>query len=200
MPKVTVRRIARAIPAGFLLCFAPARVAAQPIASWQKQADAVTFSMPPGRLRVQVCTARILRVTYSPMGAFPTTRSLAVNARFAPTPWHLTATPQEVVVWTDLVQARVNRATGAVRFTDAKGASLLAEMPNGRAMTPTTLAGPTPEAAYQSQQSFALPADEGIYGLGQHQAGDMNYQGRVVRLEQQNREVAIPLTRMKATM
>src|SRR4030095_9602742 len=45
----------------------------------------------------------------------------------------------------------------------------------------------------RSQQSFLLPEDEAIYGLGQHQQGLMNYRGSSVRLLQENREVAVPV-------
>ena len=58
------------------------------------------------------------------------------------------------------------------------------------------LAAPTPQTAYRSQQSFELPSDEDIYGLGQHRLptsqGNMSYRGTTVTLEQANREVAIP--------
>ena len=37
-----------------------------------------------------------------------------------------------------------------------------------------------------SEQNFKLTPDEGIYGLGQHQYGYMNYRGRTVKLVQAN--------------
>ncbi|HUB27734.1 MAG TPA: glycoside hydrolase family 31 protein, partial [Tepidisphaeraceae bacterium] len=43
------------------------------------------------------------------------------------------------------------------------------------------------------QQTFRITGDEGIYGLGQHQAGLMNYRGSIVHLEQANMDVAVPM-------
>lgn len=152
----------------------------------------MTLKMSPGLLRLQVWTPRVVRVTYRSANALPNTKSLSVVAAFKPIPFHLTATPQVVTVDTGQIKAQVSRATGAVRFLNAQGAPILSETPGGRTLTPITLAGPTLEAAFRSAQSFILPADEDIYGLGQHQDGAMSYRGLVVPLEQANREVAIP--------
>ena len=154
-----------------------------PVRAVQKQSNGVTLSMAQGTLRLQVCTPRILHVTYSPTAVFPTPCVPVVNARFALTPFQLTPTTQSVTLATSLMNAQVDRRTGTVRFLDAQGRAFLSETPNGRSLTPITLDGPTPESAYQSSQSFALPADEGIYGLGQHQDGLMDYRGSSVTLE-----------------
>ena len=41
-------------------------------------------------------------------------------------------------------------------------------------------------------QQFNRGTDEGFYGLGQHQNGQMNYNGEDVELAQHNMDVAIP--------
>ncbi|MDQ2799620.1 MAG: PA14 domain-containing protein, partial [Armatimonadota bacterium] len=169
-----------------------ALAAPMPVRAVQKQPNGATLAMPHGALRLQALTPRIFHVTYSPTGAFPAPRVPTVIGRFAPTAVKVTAGVQSVTLATGLMQAQVDRKTGAVRFLDAQGKAFLSEMPGGRSMTAITLDGPTPEAAYKSEQKFALPADESIYGLGQHQDGLMDYRGSVVTLEQVNREVAIP--------
>lgn len=163
------------------------------ITSWQKQPDGVLFRSTAGALRLQVLTTKIIRVRFSPTGRFVDTPALAVNARFGPTPWRLQTTPQEVVLATASLQASVSRRTGAVRFLDLNGKTILGEIPGGRTLTAATIATtPTPTPTLKATQRFALPADEAIFGLGQHQAGLMNYRGTSVTLEQVNREVAIP--------
>ena len=77
-------------------------------------------------------------------------------------------------------------------FQSADGKEFLAEAPGTRSVTPITLVGPTPVNAFKTMQSFVLRPGEGVYGLGQHQDGLMDYRGNVVELEQQNREIAIP--------
>ena len=170
----------------------PVHAQSGPVISWQKQPDGVTFRLRSGLLKLQVWTPRIVRVTDSPTETLPNTPSLAVIARPQAVPWHLKTNARSVTIVTAFVQSQVDRQTGAVRFLDAAGKPVLTEEAGGRTMTPVTLAGVTPEAAYQSRQSFLLPPGEGIYGLGQHQQGLMDYRGSVVTLEQTNREVAIP--------
>ena len=41
-------------------------------------------------------------------------------------------------------------------------------------------------------QQFSSPADEALYGLGQHQQGIMNYKNSNITLYQNNTEVFIP--------
>ena len=176
----------------FLGLIAPRAICANPVLSWEKQADGVTFRLRPGVLKLQVCAPRIVRVRYGPGAALPRHHSLSVIARFRPTPWRLQADAQTVTVRTAQLQAQVSRATGAVRFLDVRGRPILSETPDGRTLTRTVLAGTPPEPAFQSGQRFVMPPDEDVFGLGQHQDGAMGYRGYRVTLEQANREVAIP--------
>jgi alpha-D-xyloside xylohydrolase len=48
------------------------------------------------------------------------------------------------------------------------------------------------EKAFSIKQKFELSADEGIYGLGQHQDGYMNYRGHTVKLVQTNTQAVTP--------
>ena len=177
-------------------CIAEANASPAAVVSWQKQADGVTFRLQSGVLRLQVWTPHIIRVLYCPGAAVPTHRSLSVLSSPQHVAWRLVTTPQYVTLSTGSVQAQVDRSTGAVRFMDAHGTPILSETPDGRSLTPVTLAGSTPQTAYRSRQSFLLPTDEDIYGLGQHRLptsqGNMSYRGTTVTLEQANREVAVP--------
>ena len=48
------------------------------------------------------------------------------------------------------------------------------------------------EKAFSVRQKFLLTPDEGVYGLGQHQYGYMNYRGRKVVLVQTNIDAVVP--------
>lgn len=48
------------------------------------------------------------------------------------------------------------------------------------------------DSSYSVRQNFVLNTQEGIYGLGQHQSGDMNYRGKTVSLVQSNTEAVNP--------
>lgn len=145
-------------------------------ATIQRQTDGVALSTGSGVVRVQVWSERIVRVTAAPGAKLPATRSFSVIAKPAKTKWNLRETRDAVVVETPAMRVRADKASGRVEFLDLKNRPILRETDRAR-----------------SRQSFALPAEERIYGLGQHQSGAWNYRGRRVRLQQQNMEVAVPV-------
>jgi alpha-D-xyloside xylohydrolase len=101
----------------------------------------------------------------------------------------VTSTAGETVLSTSALSARVDKATGAVSFTDPSGASLLAEVPNGRAVTTATVQG---QATHNVHQRWTPAADESLYGLGQHQQGLVDIKGYDLDFHQYNTEVFIP--------
>jgi alpha-D-xyloside xylohydrolase len=193
----TYRRLQCCLTAAVALAGLPAIAAVnpipEPVLSWQKQTDGVTFQLPKGFLKLQVWTPRTVRVQFIPTGSVSSPPSLSVIASPQPVPWRMTVTPAFVSVSTGPLQVRVDRNTSAIRFLDAQGRPVLRETPGARSLTPT---GPSDRFGYRASQSFELPADEDIYGLGQHRLptsqGNMSYRGTTVTLEQANREVAIP--------
>ncbi|MDE2184145.1 MAG: DUF5110 domain-containing protein [Alphaproteobacteria bacterium] len=88
------------------------------------------------------------------------------------------------------LKVEVSLADGAVRFRDPRGRLLLEEAGAGR-FTPSPLA--QEKSAFQVEQDFRLTADEGIYGLGQNQSGDMDWRGKTVNLVQANTEAVTPV-------
>ncbi len=159
---------------------------------FQQNAKGIILPVRRGWLRLQVCTPRVIRVSYSATPTFPEQKVPTVIGNFAPVRFKTTSNSQLIKITTDQMQVEVNRATGAVRFLNAQGAPILSEATDGRSLTPTTLAGPSPTASFIAKQDFVLAPDEGIYGLGQHQdrqgaAGEftsLNYRGKTVSLEQ----------------
>ncbi len=175
-------------------CFLAVRTCAAPIAvaSVKNDANGVTLQMNPGVMRLEVYSPRIIRVTYTAQDHLPASASLAVISKPERTKWKLSDTTGEIILRTDEIQARVNRATGAVSFFDKDGAPILAENPNGgKSLMPDQINGIN---TLQSRQEFELAPNEAIYGLGQHQNGWMNYRGATVHLQQQNpTESAVPV-------
>src|ERR1035437_7686400 len=83
----------------------------------------------------------------------------------------------------------ISKTDGQIAYVNKDSSSILKE--TGKAIIlPVTLKN---EKAYSIQQHFELTPDEGIYGLGQHQDGYMNYRGRTVKLVQANTQSAVPL-------
>jgi len=174
--------------------FSAARTCATPIAvtGVKKDANGITLQMKPGVMRLEVYSPRIIRVTYTAQDQLPTSASLAVISKPERTKWKLSDTKGEIILRTDEIQARVNRATGAVSFFDKNGAPMLAENPDGgKSLTPNRINGLD---TLRSRQEFVLAPQEAVYGLGQHPNGLMNYCGATVHLQQQNpTESAVPV-------
>jgi alpha-D-xyloside xylohydrolase len=176
-----------------ILCgvIAATPVRATPVTAIHKQIDGAVLTMPPGVLRLQVMSDNVIRVTYAAGTQLPQLTSYAVVATHdAATKWYLRETPDAILVETQSIRARVDRKTGAVEFLDKIDRPILAESAGGREISPAIQPGVEGTLV---RQSFVLPPEEGIYGLGQHQQGIWNYRGHTVRLLQENREVGIPV-------
>ncbi|WP_346860144.1 TIM-barrel domain-containing protein [uncultured Draconibacterium sp.] len=84
----------------------------------------------------------------------------------------------------------VSTITGEIEFADENGNPILMEKANGgKTLTPMQVDG---ENGYAIQQVFQSSEDEAIYGLGQHQANEMNYKGKNEELFQYNTKVSVP--------
>jgi alpha-D-xyloside xylohydrolase len=84
--------------------------------------------------------------------------------------------------------ADVDLATGQVRFLDPAGHVLLAEA--GAPRFKATSADGKPFVSVSQQ--FNRGTDEALYGLGQHQNMQMDYNGEDVELAQHNMDIAVP--------
>jgi alpha-D-xyloside xylohydrolase len=161
------------------------------VTSFRKERDGVTFALPSGTLKIQVCADKIFRVVASPGATNPPVENFVVNRRWRPVPFKVTQTNDAVVIATKQLQARVARDSGAITFLDATGNVLLAESPDGgKSFAPVT-AGKEP--ALQVQQTFLSPPDEALYGLGQYQEGLWNWRGLPRELRQHNTTSVLPM-------
>jgi alpha-D-xyloside xylohydrolase len=85
--------------------------------------------------------------------------------------------------------AVVGLSDGRLTVYDAAGRILLAEYAPARRLAPVTIEG-QPWLATRVQ--FNRGTDEGLFGLGQHQNRQMNYNGEDVELAQHNMAIAVP--------
>jgi alpha-D-xyloside xylohydrolase len=173
-------------------CLMVSTAAPVAVSSVHKNSEGVTLQMKSGTLRLEVFSPRIIRVTYGLENSLPPDKSFAVIGKPERTHWKLAESADEISLRTDEIEARVNRASGAVEFFDKNGNSLLAEKSDGgKSLTPAHVGGID---TLRSRQEFTLAPDEAIYGLGQHADGLMNYRGAIVHLQQINpTESAVPV-------
>ncbi|AHE55709.1 TIM-barrel domain-containing protein [Sphingomonas sanxanigenens] len=87
------------------------------------------------------------------------------------------------------VKLQISEANGNIVFIAPDGTKLLGEVGNDPRQYRTAAADP---GLLDVELLFHPILRQGIYGLGQHQSGLMNYQGSVVELAQSNTDIAIP--------
>lgn len=168
------------------------RAVAQPL--YKKSADGIAVSLPvklsseARLLRVQVVSDKIIHITATPEADFSPAKSLmVVEQNHKPVSWSVVAEGDDLLLSTAALRVHISKQ-GTLSFTDKAGKSILSEQP-GRAFIPISNNG---ENSYHIIQNFNSPANEAIYGLGQHQNGIVNFKNQHLDLFQNNTEVAVP--------
>lgn len=160
----------------------------------QRLRDGVIVNAPDAKVRVRVINDKIIRVSATPEAAFKADSSLVVLPQFQgdgnnPN-FSVTENKNSVDVVTSQIKAVVNKKNGQVKFYDKEGKELLVENQRGRTFTPRTTDGVKGYTVSQTWES--LNPEEGIYGLGQHQANEFNYKDKNEELFQYNTKVSVP--------
>lgn len=149
-----------------------------------------TSSKDAKTIRVSAVTDKIFRIEATPEASFPQTTSLMVVPKSRKVKCKVKENHAEVTLATAKVSAHIDKRSGVIRFTDKNGRKLLQESAiNGKSFKPYNV-GTTKGLSYRTL--FDSPDDEAFYGLGQHQATDMNYKGKNEELYQYNTKVSIP--------
>ena len=153
-------------------------------------------------VRLQVMNDRIIRVQATSEDALPEKQSLMiVPQKTGKVSFDVSENDNDVTVKAAAVQAVVNKRTGAITFYDGAGQQLLKEADRGKTFKPFTV--PDREVGIGTLTDeqrhgltwhavFDSPADEAFYGLGQHQAEELNMKGKNEDLFQYNTKVSIP--------
>jgi len=148
------------------------------------------IATPHGNVRVEIVAADTVRVLKWPRAGSPEKHSLVVlPQKDADVAVETSESGSAVVMQSPRLRVSIDKKDGHVSFATAGGAPILAE------------AGPAAfepfvseyEKALSMRQGFALTPEEGVYGLGQHQDGFMDYRGHKVTLVQTNTDAVTPM-------
>ena len=153
---------------------------------------AMMIRLTTGELRIKPCGRGIVRVTFAIGTSIPDLGNPALSdSACADTPFKTQVTATDIIVITPGVSAVVNRNSAAVSFRNDAGETLLAETPwpFPRQLTPTVTDG---MATNRASTWFALTPEESLYGLGQHQTGQLNLRNQQFELTQDNTNISIP--------
>ena len=160
-----------------------------PVQQVQPEADGAVLTMGTGTLKLQVCSDSIIHVLYSPAASFPKRTDFVVIKQSWPSAkFTLDSTGDAVILSTSRLKITVTRKDGAITYAEANGAPLVEEAT--RRMTAEKVNG---EDTYRSESFLSIyGSHEGLYGLGQHQAGVWNYRGESVDISQENSNISVP--------
>ncbi len=139
-------------------------------------------------VRLQVISPEIVRVTVSPDGKFNDRKSLAVLPQKGCTDYEVSDAMGKVHLTTSKLAVDVYKANGEVNFFRADGTPLALE--GHTSFTPAEVEG---KKAWSTSVSFADAENEAFYGLGQHQAGELDHKGRNEELYQYNTKISVPM-------
>ena len=148
----------------------------------------VTFTLNSGRMRVQVCTDDIMRVEYATASSLPAKTSLSVSATWGTPTFCVTQAGAIVTIATSRAKAKVDTTSGLISYTDPTDNVVLSEA--SKSLMPATVEGVGTNTV---QAAFNSPADEALFGLGQHQDGVINRKGSTLHMLNANTEIQIPL-------
>lgn len=169
------------------------------VKSYQTTSDGVIVNIKgcgvdtPQRVRLQVMSDGIVRVSETPERRFTERNSLVVlpeakqEAKFT-----IVEGETYVELQTSALRVQVDKRCGKLIFMDA-GGEVISSTAEPTKFVPIT--APTKQGVskgYSTTNSFLTTDDEGIYGLGQHQSDEWNYRGKSEELFQYNTKISIP--------
>jgi alpha-D-xyloside xylohydrolase len=159
-----------------------------PATSVQRVSDGVVVRFNDGLLKLEVCSADVVRVAYARNESFFVRPSLAAQPKKCDgAPFNVTPTSGAVTVSTSKMHARVDLSNGRVAFLDLTGKPVLEE--SGRTIMPAVVMG---ENTAHVRQEWAPADGEALYGLGENQIGLLDLKGYDLDLWQHNGTIIIP--------
>jgi alpha-D-xyloside xylohydrolase len=162
-----------------------------PVKSVETQTDGALLVLENGYLRFQVCSDSIAHITYSLQRDIPQRTNFLIIKTTWPKPQFTLQTddPKSITLSTANLKIVVTRADSSIIFYDSIGQKLTQE--NSRTLTPVEVNG---EKTYHPERFTNMwDTQEAFYGLGQHQAGVLNYRGESVDISQDNTNISVPL-------
>lgn len=147
----------------------------------------------PARVRLQIMSEGIVRVSQTPDRKFHDRNSLIIlpDAQ-KETNFEVVDSEASVGIKTSELYVTVNKTDGVVTFMDAKGnvISKESEPTSFAPISVTDTKGTT--TGYTTINRFNTVPEEGLFGLGQHQSDQWNYKGENEELYQYNTKISIP--------
>lgn len=180
--------LAASIAPSFAVQAAPVQAAAaEGTTLLSRNPTGAAFQTAQGVLVLTLWGDRTVRVTMLRDGA-ERTPDLALASDPGKVAWTLDQQAERFLIATPAMRISVDRKSGAVALLGADDKPLVGETDLYRRRL-----GGTPDTDGAVRMVFAAPEGRAVYGLGQHQAGLLDYRGTIVRLQQANTDVGVPV-------
>lgn len=154
----------------------------------QRMSDGIVVHTSDGFLKLEVCSADVVRVAFAKDQTFFARKSLTAQPkRCDGAKFEVTEAAGVATLATGKLKARVDLSNGRVAFFDPSGAAILEEA--GRTVMPALVQG---ELTAHVQQEWKPEANESLYGLGENQMGLLDIKGYDLDLWQHNGTLVIP--------
>lgn len=191
------------------------------ITSVERVQESLMLYSAHGTIRLEPKSSTIIRVSYTLRDIFLDEEKPGVICSDTFADWDFTQTEDEIRLNTDCLSLVINKETGSIDYYDSSGRRLLKErsyeskcleefdsykiidsdnVTLEKVKTPDGVKQVVREAAktfdkklYKTRLYLDLEEEEAIYGLGQHEEGNLNLRGKTVYLHQANMKIAIPI-------
>ena len=156
----------------------------------QRIQNGVQLNTAALNVKVQFYADDIVRVVkWLPGGTSEKSSLVVIQTNLPALDIHFQENAATIILASGKITVQLSKSDGAIQYLASDNQIILKEQGQA-AITPVSIAHET--NAFSVRQNFKLTPDEGIYGLGQHQSGYMNYRGRTVKLVQANTEAVTP--------
>ncbi len=183
--------------------------------------EALILYSDRGTIRLEPKSAMIIRISYTLRDTFSDEEKPGVIFRETFADWDFTQTEEEIRLNTSSLCLVINKETASIQYYDSSGWLLLKERSHEsksleefdyykiidsdnvtleQVKTPDGVKQVVREAEktfdkklYRTRLYLDLQEDEALYGLGQHEEGNLNLRGKTVYLHQANMKIAIPV-------
>jgi len=191
------------------------------ITSVERVQESLMLYSAHGIIRLEPKSSTIIRVSYTLRDIFLDEEKPGVICSDTFADWDFTQTEDEIRLNTDCLSLVINKETASIDYYDSSGRRLLKErsyeskcleefdsykiidsdnVTLEKVKTPDGVKQVVREAAktfdkklYKTRLYLDLEEEEAIYGLGQHEEGNLNLRGKTVYLHQANMKIAIPI-------
>ncbi len=160
----------------------------QAIRGHEQLSDRVNVTLPEGTLSIRPLTDNSVRIQFL-KGVDSLMPELVFTSVVRPPGFAVADLPSRLEVRLKHLFVLLDKQDGTLSFEDGSGKQFLSEKGGTRRLVPDSVMG---EPCFVAEQSFASPADEHLFGLGQFQDGHYNLKGVTRRLTQVNSQIAIP--------